>query len=91
MRAALLALLAALHSCWALDDGLALQPPLGLNTWNVSVTHSCARTEPLVTSVPCTASPLEALAPGIFTCCVNCRPSTTKSTRLWSRRLLTCW
>ena len=37
MRAALLALLAALHSCWALDDGLALRPPLGINTWNVSM------------------------------------------------------
>ena len=37
MRAALLALLAAMHSCWALNDGLALRPPLGINTWNVSL------------------------------------------------------
>ena len=36
MRAALLALLAAMHNCWALDNGLALRPPMGVNTWNVS-------------------------------------------------------
>ena len=27
--------LSALQVCWALDNGLALAPPMGINTWNV--------------------------------------------------------
>lgn len=48
MRAALLALLVALHSCSALDNGLALRPPMGVNTWNVSSTHTLVSTSPLL-------------------------------------------
>ena len=63
MRAALLALLAALHSCWALDDGLALRPPLGINTWNVSM-HNLSLFTALFfcSSVPRTTTALEDLA-----------------------------
>lgn len=37
MRGVVLALhtLSALQVCWALDNGLALAPPMGINTWNV--------------------------------------------------------
>ena len=37
MRGVVLALhtLSALQICWALDNGLALAPPMGINTWNV--------------------------------------------------------
>ena len=48
MRAALLALLFALHSCSALDNGLALRPPMGVNTWNVSSTRTLVSTSLLL-------------------------------------------
>ena len=48
MRAALLTLLVTLHSCSALDNGLALRPPMGVNTWNVSSTRTLVSTTPLL-------------------------------------------
>lgn len=81
MAALLLALhvLVAFQACWALDNGLAQRPPMGINTWNVRSPG------PAVYNVLLRpGSPRGALQP--LTRVLPRRPSTTKSTRRSSRK-----